>query len=1059
MQGIRLVEYDPSYAAGVADMWSKSGDSWGGYNVDLPAETVRRDEAASPHLNLYLALDGDVVAGYCKLSEYREDEGALYIDGLNVRPDYHGRKIGKALVLRCVGRTAELGWPRLDLYTWEGNLRAVPLYKKCGFFWEDRDDATHFMNFIPTVLATELTKPIFGALDWYEASRRPIEVKPDGRRESGFDFYTYSWEKGDRRLEMEFCRRGRGLRRIDTNEYGITATVSAVQLVFGRTYQVVYDIVCKTGKPLQVSIRGRDDKNIRFALDESLVVRDRARVAGEFAVDPVAEPQSVWKMHPRVSARITVDGGAADFHVGIAPNPPAELTLRNPARLCYRGAEAVFFADLESNFGEEAAVRFELPEDANVQLLERSFQVVLGPRQRRSVPVPFRLRRCGVYAPTVTVRAEVRGGEPIVYRKKVGAGFHTESGFLWGETDRLCLIGSGRFALALNRREFANIALLYDVRHGQLGIIFMPPKLGKPYSSEFHRRPYESADFRVEDAAVTLRLRYRSEERPEVGLESCYRLDTAGILEHWFEIRGADVAPKGAAAAKGGGGRSPGRDLWITQSLRVPPSRFILPYEGRFVEAAEDEESYLDLWEASKLTENWLFARRGDMRCGIAWPEGAPVQMAWSLFFEYHAAGGQPVFRSEPVTASVNAIRDWHRFRELALRREAPREPLTKAVELEINGGNPFVGGSFRASVAEHRRRNLDGRLALKAVEGSFHTVRGRFQPQWGTKRFDADIRLHRGRPLDVLTLDARLGVPDFQRQKAFFTVPPGEVETREEKWSGHTVYAAENGLLSLRAAPAFGPVLFSCSYREREWLHTSFPTPVPRAVWNPWIGGLGCRINDLRMKSLLRERRSARFVSREDGWGNAWKGIRLDVAIMDNERFEGLAWRQYFLLLPGVPVVLHAAEIVLNTGRLLDRTTFCTELWGRPSGRTTGKGRLFGCSFHYVSEEGRWCRLRAGLQLGSVPAGPLFLLEGAGRGEKLLVLRDADVTPAHLGVRRETMHAVLGDIMSFRSDERVFLPPKFLIFLDRGIRVDRLDRGVFEDLLRLRLKGTQTAF
>lgn len=62
-------------------------------------------------------MDGDVVVGYCGLSEYREDEGALYIPLLNVRVDYHGKKIGKLLLLKAIERSIELGWPRLDLYT------------------------------------------------------------------------------------------------------------------------------------------------------------------------------------------------------------------------------------------------------------------------------------------------------------------------------------------------------------------------------------------------------------------------------------------------------------------------------------------------------------------------------------------------------------------------------------------------------------------------------------------------------------------------------------------------------------------------------------------------------------------------------------------------------------------------------------------------------------------------------------------------------------------------------------------------------------------------------
>lgn len=144
---IKIVEYSHDLAAAVAEMWNHSRQGWGGGNDITTEENVRQQEENSINLNTYLAMEGDQVVGYCGLSEYREDQGALYIALLNVRDDYHGKKIGKQLVLKAIERTIQLKWPRLDLYTWAGNTKAVPLYKKCGFFWEERDDTVHLMNF------------------------------------------------------------------------------------------------------------------------------------------------------------------------------------------------------------------------------------------------------------------------------------------------------------------------------------------------------------------------------------------------------------------------------------------------------------------------------------------------------------------------------------------------------------------------------------------------------------------------------------------------------------------------------------------------------------------------------------------------------------------------------------------------------------------------------------------------------------------------------------------------------------------------------------------------
>lgn len=199
----------------------------GGDGAYRTEESVLREHENSPMLKLFLAVSGSEVIGYCSFSHYKEDTGALYIALLNVRPDYHGRKVGKALVRRSIEETIKLGWPRLDLYTWPGNVKAVPTYKKSGFFWENRDDTTHLMNFIPSVLQTGAVKSYFEKIDWYNDSIRKIKVEPDGHGENGFDYFTYEWLKDGLSLKMEYERTGRGLRLIETEDYRIQVTIPA----------------------------------------------------------------------------------------------------------------------------------------------------------------------------------------------------------------------------------------------------------------------------------------------------------------------------------------------------------------------------------------------------------------------------------------------------------------------------------------------------------------------------------------------------------------------------------------------------------------------------------------------------------------------------------------------------------------------------------------------------------------------------------------------------------------------------------------------------------------
>jgi RimJ/RimL family protein N-acetyltransferase len=127
--GVKIVEYDNALAAAVADMWNKSGDGWGGDNSIMTAEQAAADYSNGSYFNVFVAIDGvtNEAVGLCSFDRYYKDADTAYVHVLNVRPDYHGKKVGKALVLACVNRTIELGYPRVDIHTWAGNTKAVPL--------------------------------------------------------------------------------------------------------------------------------------------------------------------------------------------------------------------------------------------------------------------------------------------------------------------------------------------------------------------------------------------------------------------------------------------------------------------------------------------------------------------------------------------------------------------------------------------------------------------------------------------------------------------------------------------------------------------------------------------------------------------------------------------------------------------------------------------------------------------------------------------------------------------------------------------------------------------
>jgi GNAT superfamily N-acetyltransferase len=1037
---IKFLEYDHSFAPAVADMWAKSSDGWNGFDFNATEESVKREIENSAYLNVYLALAGNDVVGYCAVSEYREDEGALYIDLLNVRTDYHGRKIGKALVLKDVERTIELGWPRLDLYTWAGNTKATPLYKKCGFFWEDRDDVTHLMNFIPTVLNTEMLKDFFTDIDWYNDSTRPIEVVPDGRRENGFDYFSYEWTKNNKHILVEFCRRGRGLRKIETDEYEITATVEKLDLVFGKKYNVSYEIKNKTEKSLDVSIKGINDKNITFSFKKDVVVKDSMCITGRFSVGKIEQEQSIWKTHPGVTAEVKVNGKKARFKIGIVPKYPAAISLKNPKEICYTGVESELYLDIDNNFDHNTTFSFELPSHDDINLLKRKFSIPMKPKEKKSLVLPYILNKSCVYSCDIAVTAIINDQDTIKFKRKIGAAFHTFTGIFYGQTDRYYLIGNGRYFLKLVHTEFSdefvNRVIVGDITRLS-SVWILPPKTGKPFSDEFFKQRFNRVTFYREDNSVVLNVQYVSVDFKGIEFSISYRLYLNGIIEYWYEVQNSGKSETPA-------------DIWIGNNLHFGDNRTVMPYNGKFIEMRDEIENKLSFWEPSNFSEQWIFRRSIDKMhttFGICWPDGHETSFPWAMFLACNMKKIKPgvITKSEPVIMTIDTFRDWHRFREFALKRNSQRGILTESTQFLVNRRNPFVKDRFPVSIIEHKQKYLDGEIIVSSENDFFDTVSAQFEMEQKNKKCDFEIKLHSEKentPFDIARMKAIFRGYSFQRQRAVFPIGENKITAEKKVLKDHKVLLLDNGVISLKVAPSFAPTVFSCVHNNTEWMDSSFPEKCSRSWWNPWAGGLYSFPGPMALRSVFDEECAAEFVEREDIFGNEWSGLCLEISIEKNKRFRGLTWKQYYLLLPGVPVVLYITELIQNTGEFVDDLVFKTDCFLIPD------EQIKNCYWKFKNKEGQLSRMHAGTEQMEGRPTSSFILERKSIKDTLQFYSDRSKTLPGIGVNKEVIYAWWEDKINCIDGKRIFLPPKFLIFADSTFDDEWLD-----DLKDIRFK------
>jgi RimJ/RimL family protein N-acetyltransferase len=441
------VEYKPSYAKCVADMWKKSSKGWGGECSNETEETVLRANENNANINTYLALLGEDVVGYCGLSQYIGDENSLYIPLLNVRYDLHGKSIGRTLVCKAVERTTELEWPRLDLYTWPGNTKSLPLYKRCGFFYEKREDYTHLMNFIPGVLNSEAFKDFFENVHWYKNMKRTIDLEPDGLEENGFTFYEYLWEKDGQTLRIQFDNKSRGIHLIETDDYLITTNLQHQKLIFGQNYNIKYEIVNKSGKPLNISIEGKNNKNIEYSFNKTTSVTEKEILEGEFLVKLPLEKTGLFSTYPSVVSEIYINGKKVEFKIGVDTQYPANISLSPYKNEYYKKITSTMYLDIENNYKENTIFKFELPENKDITFSNKNIALKMKPNEKKSIKLQFTLNNFTFYNELIKVTAQLNNGKEIIFEKQICAALIGRNGMFGGQGEDYYIIVNGPYSV------------------------------------------------------------------------------------------------------------------------------------------------------------------------------------------------------------------------------------------------------------------------------------------------------------------------------------------------------------------------------------------------------------------------------------------------------------------------------------------------------------------------------------------------------------------------------------------------------------------------------------
>ncbi|HEX4216273.1 MAG TPA: GNAT family N-acetyltransferase [Candidatus Dormibacteraeota bacterium] len=1002
----RITEFRPEDAAAVAQMTNDSNDGWPGGFVNVPrtAADIRRREEENHTVATFLSWEDGAVAGYCSLYEYPEEAGtAGYVGLLNSSSRFRGRGHGRDLLRAALDRSVELGYERIDLHTWEGNMLAVPLYKKSGYWWVP-DSQVHMENYLPLLLRTPALADFWKEADWYRSMVRDLSVEEDLNEQGGMWVYPCEFRHGSRLVRATIDATSRGLTALETERWRVSCEVSDRHLFLGQARQVRWRVENLTGEPVAMTLVASAGEGLRLREERTETVADRFECGTDLTADADYRPPGPGRPQPVVETLVVLDGIPIHLRTGVLVEQPVEIALSG-------GRTAIAP-------GRPARIRLELRNHLEV------------PATAHLVPAPSGGLRMAVDPIDVDLEADsYAGAEFEVEAPEPGAHVLELAGWIAAGDERLALVplrlplpapapgrvvaiederwvedeGHPRLAREV-RLETARLRLVIQLHGGgyQLreadgdrvlgggGITVGPPFTWMAQARVRHEARVEAQ----EGGGVAVRLTGPVPEHPQISAEHELALTPEGLLSmrSWLQV--LDGAPRRVGVST---------VIWAADEAPSPQGRtsLVLPLVEGLIRTGEidfpDWESEEE-WRPDRYAEGWAAREVGDLVVGAIWSDARSLR-PWGLMRieqgaddlrpgEVHALAPSYVYAGGGGWETVRAW--WRRL----VQPDAPVAPPESRPLTRLRS-DPLPSLLIPG-------REGDLVLETARAAGQSGTLRWEPPPGWRVTPAESAVEgVRSGRPGTVRVVvsrdpsaaraaevRARLRTSDTDLEvfsgAAIDLGAGGEVRIEDE---GERL-TVDNGALRLAVVPGFrGTVVSLTTADGTEHVLSAHPEPREFGWMRPWYGGIGPNVYGPGIGSLPDARPiGVRFEAREDeeagAGGRRWRGLRVE-ADLDAHNLRGLTLWASYLTLPGCPLLALRLGLRNRTTAWL-RASAALPAFLQPGGTVEGVE---------LATDAAPTRLLRRQRTISVPGGDWVSLAGRDRGWRADLIRGAEAT------------------------------------------------------------------
>jgi GNAT superfamily N-acetyltransferase len=904
----------------LAEMFNDWDSLWpGGFTrgVQETPERTRENMKRHRHLAVCISETGDEFAGFCSLEAQAGQRDLAYVGLLGARPAHLGKGVGKMLLREAIRRVTDLGYQQLSLHTWAGNMKAVPLYKKTGFFWVP-ETSVYMRNFLPAVLSMPAGRAFFADRDWYACMERDLTVAPDDILWKGMKVYPYRFRDGDDYLGATFDAASERLTALETPAYSVSCSIPIEEGAAGETYPIVWEIVPQGGRPLEVTLLVEPQPGLDIRVQERFVVERETTLTRELRLLPDVAPRREGEAAHSVRSVLLIDGQPITLETGVKIVRPVEIQYSGQRLLMGREEKII------------VRLRNRLDRDVEGQLAWEAHPALTCEPPARDFVLPakswtereFTLSALQPGAHTTRLRLEAgstQGSRSIAFR--AFEGMQALAGIDSHDDEQACLESPGlRIETSLRGGWMSLLPAGQDRRMVDQRMA----ELGPPFTGWRLRPPLLAARVEKTEQGETLTLTAPSQEFPGLTVERAasllgdniaridYRvLNTTGHplpaqlrCESYSQLRGSLVypAPDGLIREPTGG--------W-----------------GQFPESGADI-----LAHDTQPAETWFANEEEGYVAGMIWQKGPKVEVQRQLGLtfdlgEVPAHGMKTVPPIYLIAGSGNweTVRNWwRRLIQPSGVREAHKPEPGRVLELRSEPSPALLFGDRRAitlALRNRREKKLTGTLTLQGDT---------FSPEpadWTLTEVDRDHPFTAEIPLTIPAqpaagfLDARItDGPTTEHFRVPVVSPGGKGEVRVTNGDDGQ-FVIENGLLTLRASAAFRGAMTALEREGVNHLFSAWPAPRPFQWSNPWHGGLYPYVDWPGDTRLARETFTGEPVERRGEQGLLWSGVRM-TCLPAHKDLRCLQLEVEYLTVP-------ESNVVAVLSRWRNRTDAYHEAWG----------------------------------------------------------------------------------------------------------------------------------